>query len=109
MISVLTYMRLWVFSLRYKDFLFAAKGQADLGITSVVLVSSTNVLILNQNSINQKTLPNFTADLVFICLDSAALLLLNEQQFYFFGQIQNSQTGGHPYSDTFPYGECSLD
>ena len=47
------------------QFLSAAKGQADLGITSVVLVSSTNVLILNQNSINQKTLPNCTADLVF--------------------------------------------
>ena len=25
-----------------------------------------------------------------------------------FGQILTSQTGGHPYSDTFPYGECSL-
>ena len=23
-----------------------------------------------------------------------------EQQFYFLGQIQTSQTGGHPYSDT---------
>ena len=25
-----------------------------------------------------------------------------------FDQIQTSQTGGHPYSDTFPHGECSL-
>ena len=26
------------------------------------------------------------------CLDSAALLMMNEQQFYLFGQIQTSQT-----------------
>ena len=38
-----------------------------------------------------------------------AWLMLNEQQFYLFGQIQTSQTGGQPYSDTFPYGECSLE
>ena len=34
--------------------------------------------------------------------------MLNEQQIYLFGQIQTSQTGGKPYSDTTPYGECSL-
>ena len=34
------------------------------------------------------------------CLDSAALLLLNEKQFYLLGQTQTSQTGGQPYSDT---------
>ena len=27
------------------------------------------------------------------------------QQFYLFGQIQTSQTGGQDYSDTSPYGE----
>ena len=42
------------------------------------------------------------------CFDSVALLMLNEQQFYFFGQILISQTGGQPYSDTSPYGEYSL-
>ena len=26
--------------------------------------------------------------------------MLNEQQFYLFGQIQTSQTGSQPYSDT---------
>ena len=36
------------------------------------------------------------------------LLMLNEQQFYLFGQIQTCQTGGQPYSDTFPYGEYSM-
>ena len=25
-----------------------------------------------------------------------------------FGQIQTSQTGGRPFRDTYPYGECSL-
>ena len=44
----------------------------------------------------------------FFCLDSAALLMLNEQQIYLFGQIQTSQTGYQLYSDTSPYGECSL-
>jgi len=34
----------------------------------------------------------------------AALLMLNEQQFNLFGQIQTSQTGGQPYSDTSPCG-----
>ena len=41
------------------------------------------------------------------CLDSAALLMMNEQQFYLFGQIQNSRMGGQSYSDTFTYGNCS--
>ena len=42
------------------------------------------------------------------CLDSDALLMLNEQQSYLFVQIRTSQTGGQPFSDTFPYGESSL-
>ena len=42
------------------------------------------------------------------CLDSSALLMVNEQKFYLFGQIQTSQTGGQLYSDTYPNGECSL-
>ena len=29
--------------------------------------------------------------------------MVNEQEFYLFGQIQTSQTGGQPYSDTSPY------
>ena len=33
------------------------------------------------------------------CLDSAALLMLNELQFGLFGQILTSRTGGQPYSD----------
>ena len=33
---------------------------------------------------------------MFILLHSAALPLLNEQQFYLFGQMQTSQTGGQP-------------
>ena len=48
------------------------------------------------------------ADLRFIFLDSAALLMLNYQHIYLFGRVQTSQTGGQPYSDNSPYGECSL-
>ena len=33
----------------------------------------------------------------------AALLMLNKQQMYLFSQIQSSQTGGQPSSDTSPY------
>ena len=42
------------------------------------------------------------------CVDSVALLMLNDQQFFLFGQIQTGQTIGQPYSYTYPYGECSL-
>ena len=42
------------------------------------------------------------------CLDSAALLMLNEQQIYLFGQIQTSQTGVELYRETSFYGECSF-
>ena len=35
--------------------------------------------------------------------------MLTWQQVYLSGQIQTSQTSGQPYSDTSPYGECSLD
>ena len=49
-----------------------------------------------------------TDDLMLFCLDSAGLLMMNEQRFYLFGQIKTSQTGGQPYSDTSPNGECSL-
>ena len=41
-------------------------------------------------------------------LDSAAMLMLNDQQFYLFGQMLTSVTRDLPYSDTFHYGECSL-
>ena len=42
------------------------------------------------------------------CLDSAALLLLNEQQFHLFSHIQTSQRGGQPAVQWSPNGECSL-
>ena len=32
----------------------------------------------------------------------AALIMLNQQQFYLFGQIQTNQTRGQQYIDTFP-------
>ena len=46
---------------------------------------------------------------MFFDLDSAALLLLNERRFYLCDQIQTSQRGCQPNSDTSPYGECSLE
>ena len=47
------------------------------------------------------------ADLLFILFHLPALLSLNERQFYLFGKIQTSQTGGQLYSDTSPHGERS--
>ena len=38
------------------------------------------------------------AVLLFIFLDSAALLMLNYQELYLFGRIQTSQTGDQQYS-----------
>ena len=35
--------------------------------------------------------------------------MLIKHQFYLFGRIQTSQTGGQPYSDTSPYGEFCLE
>ena len=52
------------------------------------------MLCFNSWDINQKKY-HCMSD-VFICMDWVALLLLNDQQFYFFGQIQISQTGGCP-------------
>ena len=43
---------------------------------------------------------HFTTDLLFILI--GLTFMLNEQQFYLLGQIQTSQTGGQPYSDTSP-------
>ena len=59
-------------------------------------------------STNHRGKYHFTSDLTIICLDSAALLVWHEQQFFLFGQIETSQTGGQPYSGTSPYCECSL-
>ena len=47
-------------------------------------------------------------DLLFILFGFSCLVMLNKQQYYLFGQIQTSQTGGQPYSDTSPYGESSV-
>ena len=43
------------------------------------------------------------ANLLFILFVFNCLLMLNEEQFNLFSQIQTSQTGGQPYSDTSPY------
>ena len=48
-----------------------------------------------------------TADLLFIS-NLADSLLLNLHRPYSFVRIQSRQTGGQLYSDTSPYGECSL-
>ena len=39
---------------------------------------------------------------LFICLVSATLLMLNEQQIHLFDQIKISQTGGQLFSDISP-------
>ena len=43
-----------------------------------------------------------------VCSELPALLMLNEHRFYLVGQVQTSQTGGQPYSDTFPNGKFYL-
>ena len=69
------------------------------------MLSQSHLCIDNYKAENTSTV-HLTSCL--FCLDSAAFLLLNEQQFYLFCQIQTSQTGSQLYCDTSPYGECSL-
>ena len=49
-------------------------------------------------------------DLLFDWFGFSCFVDLNYQQIYVFGQIQTSQIGGQPYSDSSPYevSECSL-
>ena len=54
-----------------------------------------------ENTNLRESITVFLASCLF-WLDSAAVLLLNEQQFFLFGQIQSNQTGCQPYSDTSP-------
>ena len=63
---------------------------------------------LEPENTNLRELFNAQLTSCWFCLDSAALLVLNEQQFYLFGQIKNSQTLGKPYSATSPFGDFSL-
>ena len=50
------------------------------------------------------------ADLLFDWLGFSCFVYVYSQHIYSFGQIQTSQTGGQPYSDTSPYkvSECPL-
>ena len=48
------------------------------------------------------------ADLLLILFWFSGFAYVDEQQFYLSGEIQTSQTGGQPFSDTSSYGECSL-
>ena len=64
----------------------------------------------SSSCLNQRTFTYFVTGSItvrltscFICLVSAALLLLNEEHIYLFGQIQAGQTASRPYSDTSPY------
>ena len=65
------------------------------------LFNQTLVQLDSENTILKGSITVWLTSYLF-CLDSAAFLMLNEQQFYLFGQIQASQTGGQPYSDTSP-------
>ena len=78
-----------------------------------VIWSECTYFIKTMNSINGSAYPEntrqtgkyqCTADHLFVF----DLLFLNEQQFYLFGQIQTGQTGGQPYSDSYPYRKVSI-
>ena len=62
----------------------------------------SSVLTILQTSVRIPSTPATLFQCCLFCLDSAALLMLNEEPLYLFGQIQTSQTGGQLYSDTFP-------
>ena len=67
--------------------------------------TSCNLLRLYSKILGRQTnlRGSITVRLTKLCLDSAALLMLNEQQqLFLFSQIQTSQTGCQPYSDLPP-------
>ena len=69
--------------------------------TPSLTVGHISLSILLENTyLRGSTTVRLTSSL--FCLDSAALLMLNEKQFYLLGQIQPCQTGGQSYSDTSP-------
>ena len=47
------------------------------------------------------------AHILFILFGFCCLFVLKEQQVYLFVQVQTSQTGGQPYSDTSLWSNCS--
>ena len=89
-------------------FLLVVSRDSDTFFNEVPFIKGPKVWKTRARSDNSK-LRSITVWLTssLFPLYSAALLLLNYQQFYLFGQIQTSQTGSQPYSDTSSYGECS--
>ena len=68
--------------------------------------SATKLLVWSENTNLRESITVWLTSSLF-CLDLAALLMLNKQHFYLFGQIQKSQTG-QPFIETCLYCECSL-
>ena len=69
-----------------------------------------SIVPLKGQILRQRTLTYFTRGSITVWLTScstglysAALLILNQQQIYLFGEIQIGQRGGQMYSDTSPY------
>ena len=73
-----------------------------------IRLATEDISILQEENTNLRWSVTVCLTSCLFCLNSAALISLSEQQFYLFGQIQNCQTGGWPYSDTSTYGECFL-
>ena len=76
------------------------------------ILATGNIFIAanSQKKSSQRTLTYFVRGSITVMLiscltglDSVVLLFKNYQQIDLLGQIQTSQTGGQPYSDTSPY------
>ena len=73
--------------------MFNCKDMLDI---EIVYWSLTYLYLMTVNTNLKGSITEWLTSCLF-CLGSAALLMLNEQQFYLFGQIQTSQTGGQQY------------
>ena len=82
----------------WKTFMFDCKDMLDI---EIVYWSLTYLYLMTVNTNLKGSITEWLTSCLF-CLGSAALLMLNEQQFYLFGQIQTSPTDGQLYSDTSP-------
>ena len=76
-------------------------------LSGLIFMDYYSQIILTYFGMGSITVPPLTS--WFFGFDSIPLLMLNDEYFYLFGQIQISQKGGQPHSDTSPrYGKYWL-
>ena len=78
--------------------------EASLNVSNLKIIKQSSIGPFCTNVREHSLGGSITVQLTscLFCLDSAALLMSNEQKFYLLGQIQTSQTGGQIKNDSSP-------